>query len=222
MVKDKLTDLTVVKNKVLYWAVINNKLQEPTAIEKWIERFPFLESAPWHKIYGSIHTITQEPYMQSFQYKIFNRILNCNYNLYIWKIKDSPLCNYCGLTDTIDHHLFYCTDCELFWTKTNTWITQVLKIKNNFEYSVCEILFGIGLDTKELGANEAIQNLVILMGKWYINKTRTENNPLHFRHFLRLVKMKLEAHDRTFVTPDNIERVDENIILKIKQILSQI
>ena len=56
------------------------------------------------------------------------------------------------------------------------------------------------------------------MGKWYINKTRTENNPLLFRHFVGLLKLKFESYDEIFGSPENIERVSTEIQTKIKQI----
>ena len=62
------------------------------------------------------HIISNEPYLHLFQYKILNRILNNNYNLYKWKLKDSPICIYCDEIDTIEHHLFYCVRSSLFWT----------------------------------------------------------------------------------------------------------
>ena len=31
------------------------------------------------------------------------------------------------------------------------------------------------------------------MGKWYINKTRSENNPLLFRHFVGLLKLNRDT-----------------------------
>ena len=62
------------------------------AVEKWVEQFPFLETAPWNKIFKMIHHSDYETYLQSFQYKIINRILNCNYNLHVWKIKNKKKC----------------------------------------------------------------------------------------------------------------------------------
>ena len=153
--------------------------------------------------------------MQSFQYKILNIILNCNHNLYNWKIIDTPFCKYCGLTDTVDHHLYYCLERKIFWREVNRWTQRILNITYDSEYSACEILFGIGL-------NDEIQNLVLLMGKWYINKTRSENNPLLFRHFVGLLKLKFETYDNIFGSPGNIERVSKEIQTKIKQIVRHI
>ena len=38
------------------------------------------------------YTFIKEPFLQEFQYKVLNRIINCNDKLYIWKIKDNNKC----------------------------------------------------------------------------------------------------------------------------------
>ena len=114
-VAKKIMPLTKVNNTMLYWAILNKKTQEPTAVEKWVEQFPFLELAPWNKLFNLIHYSAKEPYLQSFQYKIINRILNCNYNLYMWKIKNNPQGIYCRSLDTIEHHPFFCPPSKTFW-----------------------------------------------------------------------------------------------------------
>ena len=42
------SELTKVNNKRVYWMVVNDMIQEPTAVDKWVEQFPFLEIALWN------------------------------------------------------------------------------------------------------------------------------------------------------------------------------
>ena len=93
--RGRLKDISKVSNKALYWIALDKIYKEPTAVDAWIINFPFLANAPWHIIFKTTHTISPEPYLHSFQYKIVNRILNCGTNLYKWKVKDSPNCSYC-------------------------------------------------------------------------------------------------------------------------------
>ena len=192
-----ISELTKVNNKRVYWMVVNDKIQEPTAVEKWVEQFPFLETAPWNKIFKMIHHSDYETYLQSFQYKIINRILNCNYNLHVWKIKNNPQCIYCHLQDTIEHHLFFCTDTKIFWTKLKAWINKILNTRNDKHYTICEILFGIDSNETKYPVQTRIQNLIILLGKWYINKTRNENKKIIFVEYLNLVKSKFQIYHST-------------------------
>ena len=98
-----LKQLSKINNKSMYWIAVDRIIKEPTAVETWINEFPFLVNAPWHKIFAIPHKISPEPYVHSFQYKIVNRILNCGVNLHKWKIRDSPLCTYCNNIDSIEH-----------------------------------------------------------------------------------------------------------------------
>ena len=49
LLKGKYVEVTKVNNKALYWIATGEKIEEPTLIEKWVESYPFLESAPWKK-----------------------------------------------------------------------------------------------------------------------------------------------------------------------------
>ena len=91
-IKHRLMNLSNVNNKALYWEIIGNNKQEATALNTWIDLFPFLDSTPWNMIFKSVHKKILQPYFQTFQYKIVHRTLNCNYNLYKWKIKETPFC----------------------------------------------------------------------------------------------------------------------------------
>ena len=73
----------------------------------------------------------REPYIQTFQYKILNRTLNCNNNLYKWEIK-KYLQIVTTVYDTLEHHLFYCDESKLFWENIERWISEIFKVKFKF------------------------------------------------------------------------------------------
>jgi hypothetical protein len=75
-------------------------------IVKREDLYPFLHNIAWNNIFNLPLEIKFEPYLQSFQFTILHRILNSNYQLFIWKVKPSPVCTFCKETDTIGHHLF--------------------------------------------------------------------------------------------------------------------
>ena len=54
---------------------------------------------------------------ESFEFKVIHRFINCNDNLYKWKIIDRPKCSYCTSVDTIEHHFYYCCISIEFWRK---------------------------------------------------------------------------------------------------------
>ena len=130
--------LDKIYNKALYWIALDKIYKEPTAVDAWIINFPFLANAPWHIIFKTTHTISPEPYLHSFQYKIVNRILNCGTNLYKWKVKDSPNCSYCDEIDTLEHHLFYCSYTRYFWLQISHWLNDIFGLPGE-ELTVCEV-----------------------------------------------------------------------------------
>ena len=74
---------------------------------------------------------------------------------------------------------------------------KILNTRNDKHYTICEILFGIDSNETKCPAQTHIQNLIILLGKWYINKTRNENKNIIFVEYLNLVKSKSQIYHST-------------------------
>ena len=65
---------------------------------------------------------------------------------------------------------------------------------NNLEYSfeltLCEILFGIPTNHY---SDTRILNFLILIGKWYINKSKTKQTPIYFIEYLSILRDKVNT-----------------------------
>ena len=110
--------------------------------------------------------------MQSFQYKILNRSLNCSYNLAKWKVIHDTKYNYCTFIDTLDYSLYYCHASIEFSDKVSKWIKQITDVKKRF--SVCDINFGL---TNRLYNGDRVDftiNYLVLLGKWFLNKQKSK------------------------------------------------
>ena len=197
-----LRPITDIKSQDIYWELVNNKCEPPTSLNTWVDLFPFLECIDWPKVYTLSNRITTEPYLQSFQYKILNRTLNCRYNLFNWKIVESPTCLCCNdeLVDTIEHHLFCCESTRIFWRDLHKWL------KSNSELcivpAVCEILLGIPFD-KDLSLLTI--NYIFLLSKWFINNRKSQNKPVNFIDFPITLKNKLKALQDLYIFKGNID-----------------
>ena len=187
-IRNNLKNLEIITSKEIYLNLIQDKFEPPTSITTWIDRFPFLENINWRDIYELPYKIVSEPYLQSYQYKIINRILNCNERLNKWKIKDGPECDSCGEIDTIDHRLYNCRESKKIWEGIYKWIKENFDIKITF--TICEVLFG-------MPANNDVYiklfNFIILIVKWFINKKKEQNKPLYVLEALILLKNKIES-----------------------------
>ena len=107
----------------------------------------------------------------------------------------------------------------VLWTKIKIWIQNILDITDKTEYTACEILFGIGLNYKKYTKADEMENLIIVIAKWYINKTRVENNLPDFRQFLGILKSKLETYGKILGDSQNIEGVDSELKAQLQKIL---
>ena len=77
---------------------------------------------------NSTLVLSNQPYLQTFQYKVLNIIFNCIECLFKFKIKESKNCLICNQVDTIEHHLIYCKVSQKIWKKIEEWIAQNLDI----------------------------------------------------------------------------------------------
>ena len=187
-----------ITSKYIYQILVAKKQMPPRAIDKWRDIFPFLENFEWKEIYELPYRIIKEPYLQSFQYKLLNRIINCRDKLLTWKISDSNKCIYCEEIDTIEHHFFDCIQCQIFWNKVLSWSKR--NLETSIKPTICDILFGIPIKEENIDTI----NFINLLGKWYINKTRTQNKPLAFNEFLQILKNKIDM----IVYNKNINNID--------------
>ena len=180
-------EIGTIKSKELYGHLILQKIKTPSSVETWIDTYPFLEQYNWKDIYIIPFKYVTEPYLQSFQYKVINRILNTNEKLHKWKIIASNKCHYCKSIDTLEHHLFYCSETKCIWDKLEIWIYNQFELKLNL--TVCEVLFGIPFIS-----NEYIEviNFIIILAKWYINSRKSKEKPLYLIELLNIIQTKIK------------------------------
>ena len=179
--------MNLTNSKELYKKIIITKISPPSSINKWAEIYPFMEGYDWNRIFLLPYKIIKEPFLQGFQYKVLNRIINCNDKLYTWKIKDNNKCEYCKHIDTLEHHFFWCDQSRDFWIKVQEWSKS--NLDTTMTLTVCEILFGICIDDNE---SFMTLNFLILLGKLFINRSRNNGEPIYYINFLSLLKEKIQ------------------------------
>ena len=194
-----LNNLETVSNKKIYNSLIEMKCITPASQNKWIEYYPFLESASWSDIYSQPFKIVRDTFTQTVQYKILHRIYNCNYNLFLWKIKEEPKCDYCSDIDTIEHYFFNCASTLLLWKSIENWLTSTFKLK--WKFSILEVLLGIHLRHTEY----FMLNYIIIIGKVFIKKYKSNNEQISFLKFLQFLKQKLSIEEQVYNNLNKIE-----------------
>ena len=215
-VRGQLISLMQMKNKDIYWELIGNKEIQASGINTWIDLYPFLHEIKWYKIFNAVHHCAIETYLQSFQYKVVHRIINCKYNLYKWNIKENPFCIFCSHFDTIEHHFYLCGFSKLFWENVENWLVDLLKLSEKLTFTICEIMFGYSL-FKKPNVTTTIINWIISWGKWFINYCRSKEQNIVFTEFLRIAKTKLSLYKN--INMPAVEGEDDELYDKLKSLL---
>ena len=121
----EIKTLTQISTKWVYSIYINYKYVTPACITKWNLIQNRCEEE-WADIFKRPYLCVRETKLQSFQFKLIHRIINCNKKLFDMKIKPSPQCTYCDELDDISHFFFQCRNvyglwCAFFnlWNETN-------------------------------------------------------------------------------------------------------
>ena len=124
----------------------------------------------WAKIFQRSYQTVRETKLQSLQFKIIHRIINCNKNIFDVKIKETAKCSYCDAIDDIPHFFMRCENVLNLWIRFFNWWNQVGYHNVNFptHQSENEILFGLPNN----GDNNVTLNFCMLHIKYYIYKQR--------------------------------------------------
>ena len=108
---------------------------------------------------------------------------------------------------TLEHHLFYCSYTRYFWLQISHWLNDIFGLPGE-ELTVCEVLFGTAIDEKNPTSYILCKNLVILLGKWFINSQISFNTPLNVHFFLNFAKNKLNIYIKLYENAEMDKRVD--------------
>ena len=173
--------------KKLYWNFVMKNARKPTCIRRWSEIYTDIEENNWQDIFDLAFRVSRETKIQSLQYKIIHRIVNCNKKLYDWKIKDSAKCSYCLNEDDVCHFFLHCPRTNGFWKHFINWWNRCndLEIKGGDGN-----LFMLGYPSYE--PVYVVLNYCILQAKHYIYTRKLyHDNNIDLYDFLVILKNKL-------------------------------
>lgn len=189
-------DIENTSPRKLYNMLIVNKRQSVAAQAKWNHEFIPTQDTPqgeyWNLVYKSPYCCLRETKLQSFQFKLLHRILPCNKYLRNIRVKDTDLCESCGITDSLSHFFFYCQEVVPFWESICHWFYQQTDLP--LERVTCkESMLGLPREAPQW----RIINVILLNIKFYIYRQKLyHRSVLDITAFLRefRYKLKLEEH----------------------------
>jgi hypothetical protein len=206
-INDMTRQLNDIKTKDIYWHLLADIMERPTSEDKWREKTDLeLTEEEFATIYTVNQHLTRDTSIINFQYKITHRLLACGNNLKIWRIKESNLCEICKQTDTIEHFLIQCEPVSEFWTHVLNWWKSSIKVI--FRIETYELLFGIPNDEKDSIISQF--NFVLLMGRYYIYKSKKAGTKLDVYLFLIECKNHLSMEYNIMTANNESEKFQKN------------
>ena len=106
-----------------------------------------------------------------------------------------------------------------FWQDVCNWTRSVLKIHSESQYTECEIIFGYNIFESKYSTSTHIQNIIIFVRKWYLNRNRVENSNVSFSQFLVILKHKLEIYTFSYAEKYPLRETDRELESKLKKII---
>jgi hypothetical protein len=105
LLNNRLTNLNKLKTKDLYVYLLEKEHDcnsPPNPQIYWQKKYEITEET-MKLAYILPYKVTKLTILQALQYKILNKIINCNFWLNKIQIIDSPKCRFCQKEDTIEH-----------------------------------------------------------------------------------------------------------------------
>jgi hypothetical protein len=141
--------------------------------------------------------------MQALQYKIINKIFNCNYWLTKIKILTNANCRFCNKIETIEHYFYECNKTLDFWNILKTWWNNFkLIIKTTITEK--EVILGSLEDSKYT----KIFNCILLIAKGTIYNNKSNNKQPDFYNFLVQLKFYLKIEEQIHTKNNTLTEFD--------------
>ena len=189
-------------SNALYWHILEAQIKPPTAISKWISEFPFLHDNDFRNFYILPFKVLRDTKLQTFQYKLINRVIPCGAALQIWKLAESGNCKFCDEYDNLSHHFFDCPNTKSFWAQLTEWIKGVTDI--SVPLSKVDVLFGVPLYDTFM----TCLNFIVLYAKSHIHKYKLKNEEPFLLDYLVELKNEIDMERLILTTNGKKETFD--------------
>jgi hypothetical protein len=170
----------------------------PAGVRKWKSNY-LNEKFNWEDIYQLNRKTTIDAKLQWFQIKILHRILPTNRYLYIRKIINSPVCDFCKSEEETLLHLFWeCKYTKKFWEDFQLLIKEKCTHCINLNLSEILVIFGM----KENVKTDRVFDLLLLLGKNYIYNCKWKETRPCISVFTRIIKERYITEKYAFKESD--------------------
>jgi hypothetical protein len=186
-----MRNYNTLKCKIIYWYLLPLKhdlKSIPNSHKYWCDKYKIDNLSSYLELTFTSIRIT---FIQAIQYKIINKIFNCNYWLTKIKISNNPNCRFCDKVETIEHYFYECEKTSDFWILFKTWWNN-FKLITKSDITEREVILGSILDNK----HTKTFNCILLIAKGSIYGNKTNNKQPDFYNFLVQLKFYLKIEEQ--------------------------
>ena len=177
-------DVTKKKSKEYYTLLVSTKPQLPSYSANLKRDFNFSENQ-LVQVYSLPHTVTFEPYIRDFQYKVSNSILYTNAKLFKIGFIEDDKCTFCKQeVEIISQLLFHCFYSKQFWKQFESYFYSITN--RQVHLNLRDVLFGI------ITSKCILFNYLLIIGKLYLRDCRRNKVHPSIHGFQTKVKNKYE------------------------------
>ena len=164
----------------IYDAFIESKI-ECKGSKKWAEAVGLSEE-DWLRGFSVLKFTTKDTKLRWFQFRILHSILTTNRSASKFIEGQTDLCTFCNnYTETIKHLFWDCENVKTFWNDLTNSMNNRCKHSHQFRVDEKLVLFG----QSEYLYTDEICNLIILLSKLYIYRSKVNGSALSLRCFIR-------------------------------------
>ena len=180
------------KSKFFYTMISNQSIIQPKVEDKWEIILNSPRQTNWKEIWSFNLQAIKEKKIAEFNFKFLHNLIPHRYNLFKWKLSNSPLCLFdSDLHDSI--HLFVkCKHTKLFWMKFNEIVERLYDI--DFTFNESFLIDGYKLENKQFKT----LNFLITYAKYaiYVTYIQAEYRKIVFHEFSMFSIFKRLVYNR--------------------------
>jgi hypothetical protein len=195
---NKMQRFKTLKCKTIYWLILplkHDTTSVPNSHKYWCEKYKLERMREFLELTFSCIRIT---FIQAIQFKIINKIFNCNEWLTKIKIINNASCRFCDCVESIEHYFYGCEKTSDFWKLFKTWWNN-FNLIHKTAITEKEVILGSLVDNKLTKSF----NCILLIAKGSIYGNKSNNKQPDFFSFLMQLKYYLKIEEQLSVKNKN-------------------
>ena len=205
MINNKVFDVLEKTSKHYYTLLISTKAKFPNNAQV-LKRDFNLNEEQLKKVFILPHTVSSEPYVRAFQFKVLNSILFTNTKLFKIGFITEDKCSFCKSdSETLSHLLFDCIKTKSFWRDFESYFYSLSK--EFVHLTLKDVIIGIIITECPL------LNYLLLIAKIYLWDCRRTQILRNITGFKLKVKNKFETEKYVCMKNNTLDKLNKKWLI---------